>query len=210
MRFLTPSTAVPARSPMATAAGRLGARTEVRDGWEIAIHFGDASAERTRLIETVGFVDRSSLRKHHGPPPAGGPTPAGALLGTATATESGGWVCPITPARALYLGDVDAPVSAVDLTCAYAALSLVGPAARELLARFCALDARAAALPIGGFRPGSVARTPGYLLRPAGDELLLLVGWAYGEYLYDLVADAAGPLSGGPVGASAYAEHLHA
>jgi hypothetical protein len=62
--------------------------------------------------------------------------------------------------------------------------------------------------PVGGFRPGSVARTPGYLLREADDQLLLLVGWALGEYLYEVVADAAEPLGGGPVGVDGLAARL--
>ena len=48
---------------------------------------------------------------------------------------------------------------------------------RELLARFCALDLRAQARPVGGFRPGSVARTPGYRAargrRPVPDPVRL-------------------------------------
>jgi len=57
--------------------------------------------------------------------------------------------------------------------------------------------------PVGGFRPGSVARTPGYVLREAEDRLLVMVGWALGEYLWQVVADAARHLGGGPVGADA-------
>jgi sarcosine oxidase gamma subunit len=63
-----------------------------------------------------------------------------------------------------------------------------------LLARFCAIDVRPHVMPVGAFRPGSVARTPGFVLRTSEDSLLLLVGWAFGEYLWDVVADAAGRL----------------
>jgi len=94
----------------------------------------------------------------------------------------------------------------VDVTCGLAALALVGTDARELLARFCAIDVRPAVTPVGGFRPGSVGRTPGYVLRETEQRLLVLVGWALGEYLYEVVADAAGHLGGGPVGADTLAE----
>ena len=46
-------------------------------------------------------------------------------------------------------------------------------------------------MPVGGFRPGSVARTPGYVLREDADRFLMLFGWALGEYLWTVVADAA-------------------
>ena len=80
-------------------------------------------------------------------------------------------------------------------------MALIGPGCRELLARFCAIDVRPAVTPVTGFRPGSVARTPGYLLCEREDQLLILVGWALGEYLWEVVADAAESLGGGPVGA---------
>lgn len=147
----------------------------------------------------------------------------------------GAWWCPVTPSRALVLaepgaaagelvrtavceaaalaaasgsGGAPASVTIAEVTCGLAALALVGPGAGELLARFCAIDARPAVTPVGGFRPGSIARTPGYLLRAGEDELLVLVGWALGEYLWQVVADAAERLGGSPVGADALAEHL--
>jgi len=96
-------------------------------------------------------------------------------------------------------------VTLTDVTCGLAALSLIGPNARELLARFCAIDVRPRMSPPAAFRPGSVARTPGYVLIEAQDRLLVLVGWALGEYLWHVVADAAADLGGGPVGAEALA-----
>ncbi|HTW43611.1 MAG TPA: hypothetical protein VMD79_14995 [Solirubrobacteraceae bacterium] len=104
--------------------------------------------------------------------------------------------------------DAQGTVTVVDVTCALAALSLIGPGARELLARFCAIDVRPAIAPPAAFRPGSVARTPGYVLVEAHDRLLVLVGWALGEYLWRVVADAAAHLGGGPVGAEALIHHL--
>ena len=182
--FLIPGSDVaPARSPMEPQQRAAGARFEERDGWIVAVAFpGD---ERRRIAETVGFADRSYLRKLevHGP-------------------ASGGWH-QITPARALAIGTAEHVPNAIDVTCAHAALLLVGPGWRELLARFCAIDAREPALAVGVLTPGSIARTPGYLLRQRDDELLLLFGWAFGEYMHEVVADAAGHLGGGPVGADA-------
>ncbi len=188
-----------ARSPMAAIALSGGARFERRGGWSVAVAFADPQIERDRLQRTVGFVDRSQIRKLelHGVAPS-------AQLGSATLAGDGAWWCPVTPERTLVLGgDAPAPAAALDLTCAHAALALIGPGANELLARFCAIDARPRAMPIGAFRPGSVARTPGYVLRSAASSLLVLVGWALGEYLWEVVADAAAQLGGGPVGEDA-------
>jgi len=143
------------------------------------------------------------------------------LAGRSASEDSDGtWWCPVTPGRVLVLSDpavgvsvrdavtraaadAQGTVSVLDVTCGLAALSLIGPQARELLARFCAIDVRPALAPPCAFRPGSVARTPGYVLVERDGRLLVLVGWALGEYLWQVVADAAAQLGGGPVGAEA-------
>jgi heterotetrameric sarcosine oxidase gamma subunit len=201
------------------------------------IGFGEPLTERERLTASVGFIDRSSLSKLElqAEPTALSaivaeasdgltlqPGHAGRALAGATSQT---WWCPVTPGRVLALSEPRsaAPVRAavteaaeqarslvtvVDLSCGLAALALVGPHARELLARFCAIDVRPAVAPSSSFRPGSVARTPGYVLVEAPDRLLVLVGWALGEYLWSVVAEAAASLGGGPVGAEALAHHL--
>ena len=227
-----------ARSPMERLAVAAGARLARIEGWNVPNAYCEPSAEWGRLGRTVGFVDRSSLTKlelQAEPrelarivaqaggglalePGLAGRSPAG------SGTE-GTWWCPVTPARVLVLGEPGAgadvraalaqaaaeaqgTATLVDVTCGLVALSLIGPQARELLARFCAIDVRPAVTPIRGFRPGSVARTPGYVLVEAQDRLLVLVGWALGEYLWQVVADAAADLGGGPVGAEALNHHL--
>jgi heterotetrameric sarcosine oxidase gamma subunit len=132
--------------------------------------------------------------------------------------SAGTWWCPVTPARLLVLSEPghgpavgaaireaaeaeDTNVSVIDVTSGLAALALLGPDAGELLARFCAIDVRPDVTPVAGFRPGSVARTPGYVLKEAEGRLLVIFGWAFGEYLWEVVADAAQHLGGGPIGA---------
>jgi heterotetrameric sarcosine oxidase gamma subunit len=236
LAFLTPPASgdgmVLARSPMEQRARGAGAQIATREGWNVALQYGDPAIELRRTNETVGFADRSSMVKLElqGEPDALAAIVAqvagGLTLERGLAARSEGtWWCPVTPARVLVLSEppfgraVHAAVLAAtaqapgtstvtDLTCGLAALCLLGPSARELLARFCALDVRPALTPVTGFRPGSVARTPGYVLVEAQDRLLLLVGWALGEYLWEVVADAAETLGGGPLGTEALAQVL--
>jgi sarcosine oxidase, subunit gamma len=239
--FLTPEASGPvaARSPMEHLARSAGARFELRDGWNVAVAFGDGQLERRRMEETVAFADRSHLAKFE--LQAQPRVLAAAVTAiTAETTVSGGtelepgtavraadaWWCAVTPSRALVLAEPTVghelrraltaalgeaaggtTTTLVDLTCGLAAMALIGPGARELLARFCAVDVRPAVTPVRGFRPGSVARTPGYVLVEAEQRLLILVGWALGEYLYEVVSDAAIHLGGGPVGADALGVH---
>jgi len=187
--FLSPAPQVIARSPMERQALAAGARLELRDGWNVAAAFeGEDDLP-------VGFADCSHLTKLE--------VYGQFELGRARQAD-GAWWCPYTAERALVVGEPGLTVEgAVDVTCVYAALAIVGPLARELFARFTALDLRPSATPVGGFRPGSVARTPGAVLREAEDRYLMLFGAALGQYMWTVVADAADRLGGGPVGVDA-------
>jgi glycine cleavage system aminomethyltransferase T len=193
LSFLTPdSSTVAARSPMHRLAAAAGARFETIDGWEVPVGF-EGSGDYSR---TVAFADRSHLIKLE----LTGPAPLAFEPGVAQQRD-GAWWCPVTPSRTLVLGG-SAPSSdttVVELTSGLAALALIGPLSNELLARFCAIDPRPVSMPVAAFRPGSVARTPGYVLRTDEHELLIMVGWALGAYLWEVVADAAEHLGGGPV-----------
>jgi glycine cleavage system aminomethyltransferase T len=186
--FLTPSSAdAIARSPMERQARAAGARFEVRDGWNVAVSYPGES------VDAVGFADASHLRKYE----LQGDLPP-LEFGRATVDGDAIWL-PMTTTRALILGG-EPPAGALEVTTGFAALRLAGPLARETFARFTAIDLRPQVTKPGDWRPGSVARTPGGILCEAEDRYLMLFGAALGQYVWTVVADAAGNLGGGPVG----------
>jgi glycine cleavage system aminomethyltransferase T len=201
--FLSPSASAIARSPMEREALAAGATLEQRDGWNVAVSFEGEARHRS----TVTFVDRSHIGKLelHGE--------HGLELGVGTRREDAWW-CPTSRERALVLCEPDRTAElrerlgddVVDLTSAMGALTIAGPLAPEVFARFTAIDLRPNVTPVHGFRPGSVARTPGAILREAEDRWLMLFGAALGSYVWTVVADAAAGLGGGPVGTEAFAE----
>jgi hypothetical protein len=178
-----------ARSPMERQARAAGAQFELRDGWNVAVSY---AGEEERL-RRVAFADCSHLRKYE----VQGDLPA-LEFGRATVDGDNTWL-PMTKARALVLGG-DPPAGALEVTTGFAALRLAGPLARETFARFTAIDLRPHVTKPGDWRPGSVARTPGGILCEAEERYLMLFGSALGQYVWTVVADAAGQLGGGPVG----------
>jgi heterotetrameric sarcosine oxidase gamma subunit len=222
LAFLSPSTGAPSRSPMERQAAAAGASFEECDGWNVAVRFDGLEAERARARSTVGFADVSQLGKVELQAPAHAlDAIAGAHLELGTATWAGGmWWCPYTPTRALALCDPAALpalrnrleaaaadhqglTSVIDVTTAFAAIAIGGPLAREVFARFTAIDLRDPSTPLRGFRPGSVGRTPGAILREGEQRWLMLFGAALGQYMWTVVADAAESLGGGPVAVDA-------
>jgi glycine cleavage system aminomethyltransferase T len=205
LRFLSPSPTAPARSPMERQALAAGGSFEQRDGWNVAVRFDGLEAERERARSTVGFADLS----HIGKVELQGAHVPELELGRATLAD-GAWWLPYTAQRAIVLCEPadlqnlrEGLTGGVDVTTAFAALAIEGPLARELFARFTALDLRDAVTPVYAFRPGSVARTPGAVLRQSERRWLMLFGAALGQYVWTVVADAAEGLGGGPVGADA-------
>jgi glycine cleavage system aminomethyltransferase T len=197
--FLIPTAGadgIVARSPMEGMARAAGARFEVRDGWNVAVDYASARAG------DVAWADVSHLPKLE--LQGVSETITSLPFGTAVRQDDAWW-CRLTETRALVIGArprVDG-VDVTDVTSNFAALILTGPLARETFARFCALDLRPHVTPVSALRPGSIGRQPGILIREGEDRYLFLFGWATGEYMWSVVADAATHLGGGPVGVDA-------
>lgn len=204
-------------SPMAREAAAAGARFESRDGWEVAVSYAGAKVEGQAIRETVGWADVSHLGKLELQGDLSSVAGVELKFGTAVRHDDAWW-CAVTPTRALVVCAPGALASlresltgsfkghVLDVTSAYAALAIAGPLARETFARFCALDLRPTVTPVTGFRPGSVSRTPGYVLREGPERYLALVGAAVGSSVWEVVADAATHLGGRAVGVDALAE----
>jgi heterotetrameric sarcosine oxidase gamma subunit len=220
-----------ARSPMERAARAAGARFETRDGWSVAVGYAPLEQEREACRQAAGWADVSHLGKLELHVSNADDLTAivaqaadGAALELGAATRAAGaWWLPLTADRAVVVCEPGAlsglrerleeaaagasgTVSVVDATCKYAALTLVGPLAREVFARFTAIDLRPKVTPVGGFRPGSIARTPGLLVRESDERFLFLFGWALGAYMWETVADAGTHLGAAPVGVDALEE----
>jgi heterotetrameric sarcosine oxidase gamma subunit len=220
-----------ARSPMERAARSAGARFETRDGWNVAVGYSSLEQEREACRRAAGWADVSHLRKfelHASAAEDLGAVVAqvagGATLELGTATRAGdAWWLPLTAERAVVVGEAGAAAglrerleeaagaasrtfTIVDATSKYGAMTIAGPLAREVFARFSAVDLRPKVTPVGAFRPVSIARTPGMLVREGEDRFLFLFGAALGAYMWETVADAGTHLGAAPVGVDALEE----
>jgi heterotetrameric sarcosine oxidase gamma subunit len=221
LAFLSPGPGAVAKSPMEPGAAASGATFEERDGWKVAVSFPSED------FSVAGFADLSHLGKIE---LQAGAADLAAMVAAATGGASlelgratrvrGAWWCPYSPTRAVVLcppadtaalrdhltasaADANGNSSVIDITAAQGAMTILGPFAREVFARFTAIDLRPQVTPVYGWRPGSVARTGGAILCEAPDRYLMLFGAAFGQYMWTTVADAAEHLGGGPVGVDA-------
>jgi heterotetrameric sarcosine oxidase gamma subunit len=214
------------RSPMERQARAAGGQFELRDGWAVAVTYSSPEKEAQTVRRAAGWADTSHLAKLE---LQAAPEDLHAIfsdnafarfeLGSARRT-AGTWWCPLAPSRLLVVceparvapvrGQLEEAISGihsslVEVTTAFAALTVVGPAAQEVFARFCALDLRPQVTPVGAVRPGSVARQPGIVICEGEQRFLMLFGWAVGEYVWRQVEEAATHLGGAPVGVDALA-----
>jgi heterotetrameric sarcosine oxidase gamma subunit len=220
-----------ARSPMERAARAAGARFEARNGWNVAVGYASLEQEREACRRAAGWADVSHLGKLELHASAADDLSAvvaqvagGAALELGSASRAAdAWWLPMSAERAVVVcepgavaglrerveeaaGSASRTFTIVDATSKYGAMTIAGPLAREVFARFTAVDLRPQVTPVGAFRPVSIARTPGLLVREGEDRFLFLFGAALGAYMWETVADAGTHLGAAPVGVDALEE----
>jgi len=202
-----------ARSSVERALLAAGARLEVRDGWAVAVDYGSVDDEVRACTEAAGIAESSAMGKLE----LQGPRAALAQLGPELSPGHASrweeeWWCPVHPERVLVLcrpsrtaelRESYAGTSLIEVTTGYAAFTVVGPVAREILARLSALDTRPSQFGERGFAPVSVGRVPAMVLREHGDRFLVLFGSAYADYMWTAVTDAGFGLGASVVGTAA-------
>jgi glycine cleavage system aminomethyltransferase T len=172
-----------------------GAKVVDREGRSVTAHYGSVATEIAVCRKSVGLAVRTELRilEVCGREPwlermlartLGGRVPA---VGSA-AVAAGTWCCRVDERRALIVGPSGAverwrrvcrvaviggsPISAAEVTNAWAPLSLIGPKAARLLS---VAGMSASSLDIGGVVAGSVEGAAAQVLRAASDHWLVLV-----------------------------------
>lgn len=184
-------------SPGSARLNRLappGAKVVDRDGRPVTAHYGSVATELAVCRKAVGLAVRTELRilEVCGREPwlerllartLGGRVPAAATAAIAAGT----WCCRLDERRALVVGPSGAverwrrvareaviggsPISAAELTDAWAPLSLIGPRAPRLLA----MAGVEADLPVGGVHSGALAGAPALVVRDGADHWLALL-----------------------------------
>ena len=211
----------------------MGAVMADADGWQLPVHYGDVSQEARWLREAVGVSDVSPLGKVKvvGADaaqavaillPQTAERAVGSVIEADSPLERGGkllaaWLAPgefllLTPAGvapsvvdAMQAGD-SVCAHAVDVTSGLCGVSIVGPATQGLLSRITEVDASPRALPDLTCVQSRFADIQGLLLRRDVNRIPmyhLYAGREFGEYLWEVLIEAAGEVGGGPVGTEA-------
>jgi aminomethyltransferase len=131
------------RSPLHEETRQAGARFVLRAGWEVPASFGPVAAEMAACRASAGIADLSHVAKVEleGPPEV--------LAASDARDDRSLWWCPLADDHALLLAEHLAPAElrerledevadeealVVDVTERFAAIAVVGPRAREVLA----------------------------------------------------------------------------
>ena len=211
----------------------MGAVMADADGWQLPLHYGDASREARWFRETVGVSDVSPIGKVRVVgdgaaqavatlvPAATGQDVNSVLEGDSPLGRGGKLlaVC-LVPDEYLLLtppGETPAAVQsmqpddqgsayAVDVTSGLCGLAIVGPAAQALFSRITDIDTSPISLPDLTCVQARFADVQALLLRRDVSGMAMYQLYAsreFGEYLWGAVVEAAREVGGGPAGTQA-------
>lgn len=221
------------RSAMYHAQLAMGAAMADADGWQLPAHYGDASREAAWLRERVGASDVSPIGKVRVVGEAAAqavaillPEAGGLLTGSVSEADSslerGGKLLAarLAPDEFVVLtppGVAPLAINAIQserLNCAYAidvtsglcGVTIVGPATSEMMSHITEIDTSPSALPDLSCVQSRFADVQGMLLRRDVSGIAmyqLYAGREFGEYLWEVLIEAAHEVGGGPVGTQA-------
>ena len=221
------------RTAMYHSQLEMGAVMDDADGWQLPLHFGDAMQESVWLRETVGVSDVSPIGKVRvvGREAAGAVTMLVAVAGEQgintvaeadSALERGGKLLSVRLADDEFLVLTPAGVAAsaveaarqADTGCAYAidvtsglcGVAIVGPQTQDLMSRITDVNTAPDALRDLTCVQSRFADVQGLLLRRDVNGIAMYQLYAsreFGEYLWEVLAETARELGGGPVGTQA-------
>jgi glycine cleavage system aminomethyltransferase T len=224
--LLSDPPAAPAAQPLSPLADWLrhaGAVSVVRDGHQVAAHYGSAATELAVCVKGVGLAFRSDLEtlglsghpawldhvlgKALGArvPAAGSATAMAGALCCRVDDEHAVVVAPSSAAarwrriarEAIVVGN---PIAFADRSADLSALTLIGPRAHRLLTA-AGLDGELAQ---GAVHTAALAGVPVVLVREELERFLLVVDGG-SESVWRALADAGAPLGLGVVGSDALA-----
>jgi hypothetical protein len=195
--FLSPATVAATgthtpslRTPMERSHIAAGAAIADHHGWRIATYPAESA--------DLWIVDRSHLGKLDLRGTAQQlDTLTGGLEPGHARDDGGVWTLRLTATHGYVICGFDRVgelrqrigAAAVDITCAMAAVEIGGDAWREVFMRSSGSDVRPSQFPANRCVAGSVMRCPALILN-AGDRVLMLIGWEFGEYFWESILDA--------------------
>ena len=227
------TTAPERRTAMYHSHLEMGAVMHDADGWQLPLDFGDAGQESAWLRETVGVSDVSPIGKVRvvGENAAtavamlvslAGEQGINSVVDADSPLERGGRLLSarladdefllLTPAGvAASAAEVvrqadDGCAYAVDVTSGLCGVAIVGPATRALMSRITDVNTAPDALRDLTCVQSRFADVQGLLLRrDVGGIAMyqLYAGREFGEYLWEVLAETARELGGGPIGTHA-------
>ena len=212
----------------------MGAVMADADGWQLPMRYGDVLREAAWLRETVGISDISPLGKVRVVGDGAAQAVAalvppevkqgvGSVLEGDSPLERGGKLLSVCLAHDefLLLTPTEAAASAIsamqsgDQNCSYAidvtsglsGVAIAGPETQGFLSRITEVDTSPRALPDLSCVQSRFADVQGLLLRRDVNGMTmyqLYAGREFGEYLWEVLVEAAREVGGGPAGTEAF------